>query len=290
MRRLYAELGGEKDRVIAAYAALDHAGEAPRKRKGSQSAFEYARRLWYNGVYHGWLSENPPPRSPRAKPKKLEKSVRIDRFEEALATLAADWLASPERPKLAPDCIAHWNTLIEQWILAEDLPLLVRKGSVKGIARRHKSGREVIQCDNSPAHWSFMGCFAGSTPSLDDVRDQLARKTLPITMARSRDIARHLDDESYEVGGFLGYGEYGTPLKFGDGYSYKLCHIDGVGIGKKGSPESLDIQLLEDHMRRLLRPDNMFLIPQRYAGLGECEAFVQVFRQHRDLATSLDSE
>jgi hypothetical protein len=40
----------------------------------------------------------------------------------------------------------------------------------------------------------------------------------------------------------------------------------------------LPVGVLEAHIRLLLDPANMIVVPLEYAGVGECEAFLDVFR------------
>jgi hypothetical protein len=56
MRRVWAQFGPNEARVIAAYAAEERAGRAPRKlNTHGESPEEYARRLLYDGVTKNWL-------------------------------------------------------------------------------------------------------------------------------------------------------------------------------------------------------------------------------------------
>ena len=36
------------------------------------------------------------------------------------------WANSPQRPRIAPQALKHWDDLITQWI-ASDLPIVIRK-------------------------------------------------------------------------------------------------------------------------------------------------------------------
>lgn len=56
MRRVWARFGPSEERVVAAYAAEERAGTAPRaSNTRGESPEEYARRLLYDGFAKGWL-------------------------------------------------------------------------------------------------------------------------------------------------------------------------------------------------------------------------------------------
>ena len=75
-------------------------------------------------------------------------------------------------------------------------------------------------------------------------------------------------------GGFIGKSKYGQVNKFTDGRAYKLCHLEGVGLGSRGEVEEFEEMTPREHMQRPLDPSNMILVPLRYSGVGECQAFV----------------
>ena len=59
MRNLYKRLGGDRDQVVAAYAAAERSGNVARARNSRGiNADEYARRLWNDGVLLGWLNDH----------------------------------------------------------------------------------------------------------------------------------------------------------------------------------------------------------------------------------------
>ena len=56
MRDLYRRLGGDQDRVIAAYAAAERRGDVRRASNvRDMEPEEYARRLYADGVVKGWI-------------------------------------------------------------------------------------------------------------------------------------------------------------------------------------------------------------------------------------------
>jgi hypothetical protein len=123
-----------------------------------------------------------------------------------------------------------------------------------------------------------MGCCAGERPSLEDVRAQLAGGELPLAMARARSEKALIDAGTHiSCGGFISKSKYGQVNKFTDGRAYKLCHLKAVGLGSRGEVEDFHEADLRDHMLRLLKPSNMVVVPLRYAGVGECQAFLDAF-------------
>ena len=56
MRNLHRRLGGDHDKVVAAYAAAERSGEVQRASNVREmEPEEYAERLYRDGVKKGWL-------------------------------------------------------------------------------------------------------------------------------------------------------------------------------------------------------------------------------------------
>ena len=55
-----------------------------------------------------------------------------------------------------------------------------------------------------------------------------------------------------------------------------FCH----GSGHRGDPCEAPIASIEDHFRRLLAPDNLFVVPKVWSGLGEMPEMIAAAR-HR---------
>ena len=56
MRNLYRRIGGDRDQVVAAYAAAERRGEVTRASNvRNVEPEEYAGRLYADGVKKGWL-------------------------------------------------------------------------------------------------------------------------------------------------------------------------------------------------------------------------------------------
>ncbi len=56
MRNLFRRFGGDHDRIVAAYAAAERAGDVQRASnvRGMEPE-EYAERLYQDGIKKGWL-------------------------------------------------------------------------------------------------------------------------------------------------------------------------------------------------------------------------------------------
>jgi len=100
----------------------------------------------------------------------------IDSFGQA-------WANSPSRPCPSASAIAHWSELLAAWVAADDLPLFVRKHSNnRGSLVSHSSGRSLVPCDNSPAHWAYVMASNGECPSLQDIRALFVKDAIPVAM------------------------------------------------------------------------------------------------------------
>jgi hypothetical protein len=162
---------------------------------------------------------------------------------------------------------AHWDRLIAHWIADTSLPLLIRK-TEKGIARgevvRHKSGRDLVPTDNSPASWSYMAAFEAQCPSIEDIGQALMDDTIPMAMVMDREMkarARYKCCRS----------ESSTPNKRG----WKVCHKRPVGLHGRTSLTERPITELCEHFRDFLSPSNIFLVPLLLGGLGEVPHFIE---------------
>ena len=60
---------------------------------------------------------------------------------------------------------------------------------------------------------------------------------------------------------------------------WKICHIDPVGIGKKGIFANIPMETLKQHFRKYMSPHNMFLVPKQWAGLGEMPEMIKAAQE-----------
>ena len=185
------------------------------------------------------------------------------------------WASSKDRPRVQSDVKRHWDELIDAWA-DSDLPLVVRESSgLRGGTVAHSGGRTIVFADNSPAQWAFMRAFQGYTYSLEEIRSELESGRIPFAFATKR-------SEKSQM-------KYKGTLSAKDNLNkrgWKLCHIDGVGLRSATLLEDFKIELLLKHFRLLLKPSNHFLVPLRWAGLGELPEVIDEVRNY-ELGTAL---
>ncbi len=77
-------------------------------------------------------------------------------------------------------------------------------------------------------------------------------------------------------------GRYALP-------NWKLCHIQPVGFNTNTSIEDLEISAIEDHFRKYVNPNNMFILPKEIGYLGEIDVFIKN-RSDKNKANSFSAE
>ncbi|RYG94324.1 MAG: hypothetical protein EON58_16510 [Alphaproteobacteria bacterium] len=157
--------------------------------------------------------------------------IASDKMSTHLAEMAEIWKECSDRPRPMETALMHWRELVDTWIGDQSLPLLVRKGGLRGCPFKHISGRDVILTDNSPAHWMYSGSTQEKYPTRDGVQNALTLQLLPVRMifnatekqARQKHL---LANPEAMMGGLLNPKKgYGSMNKWIDGRSYKLAHI-----------------------------------------------------------------
>ncbi len=206
----------------------------------------------------------------RRRAEANQKAKSNGDFDRLLQRLADAWCNSSIRPRLDSEVLQTWDRLIEEWIEAQDIPLLIRKSESaagRGWVIRHNTGRELVPTDNTPANWGLTLALAGTCPSLENVRGPVAENALPVAMA--------LKKKEREGARFKG-----TRAAFADlnSLGWKVCHKAHVALRGQGSMTGYRIDVLQNHFRRFLAPSNMFLVPKRLAGLGELPHMVSAMR------------
>jgi hypothetical protein len=174
------------------------------------------------------------------------------------------WAVSPSRPKPATPVIEHWSKLLIEWANVEDLPLFVRKhNNNRGSVILHDSGRSIIPCDNSPAHWAYVMASQGECPSLKDIRALLAGDLIPVAMIQ-KTIEKQTAEYHCNLSKRFNVNEFG----------WKLAHIEGVGLNTRTSISTIPMERLVARFRLLMAPANMFVVPLIWAGIAEIEAVI----------------
>lgn len=175
------------------------------------------------------------------------------------------WAIHPSRPKPATHVVEHWSKLLEEWAGTEDLPLFVRKHDKnRGSVIAHSSGRSLVPCDNSPAHWSYVLASQGECPSIDDIRSCLASDSIPVAMIQ-KVVEKPIAKYHCTLAKRFNVNEFG----------WKLAHIKGIGLKTRTSISSIPLERLAAQFRSLMAPANMFVVPREWAGIAEIEAVIQ---------------
>ncbi len=171
------------------------------------------------------------------------------------------WKESPSNPTTSVDVINYWNNVMIEWVKNKEMPLIIRRPKDKrGHVYIHETGREIIISDNTPATWVMYHVLDKKKLPLHEIRQLLEQKEIPIALALTRiekEGAKHTKTQ----------GEFALS-------DWKVCHIEEIGLNKRGDIEHIDINLLEKHFVNFLSPKNMFLIPKSIAGLGEVQEFI----------------
>ena len=186
-----------------------------------------------------------------------------DEVRDGLKELAISIGGSPGCLRFVEESVrVRWKKLLDEWELAEDIPLLVRKGSGKrGSVVLHESGRELVLCDNSPAQWGCWLAVAGRLLSVAEVRESFKRDEIPVAMVLTR---KEREQARYRCS----LGEYNVNV-----HGWKLCHIEPVGMNARKPLEELPITQVQAAFRNFLDPANYFLLAKPLGGLGEVKVF-----------------
>ena len=172
------------------------------------------------------------------------------------------WRNSPNNPQIDIEVLTNWNSLIEEWIADKDMPLIVRKETNKrGQSFVHPCGREIIVSDNTVAIWAYYNVLRGGVFTLSQIKELLSQKELPVVFMATKEIkAKAKYTKSL--------GRYALS-------DWKLCHIQPVGFNTNTSIEDLEISDIEDHFRKYVNPNNMFVLPKEIGYLGEIDVFIE---------------
>ncbi len=178
-------------------------------------------------------------------------------ISDTIHLLGKQWAASDLCPKIQPDILEGWDRLLNDWIADNALPLIIRKGGIKGSEVIHSTGRSIILADNSSAQWACHLALLGTVPTLKNIRDQLSDDEIPMAFAIP---AAQLDHVKFRC--TLGQWSVNTA-------GWKLCHIKPVGLNNRAPVEQIEIETLKSAFFDLMRPSNHFLLPKKWGGLGE---------------------
>ena len=192
-----------------------------------------------------------------------------DQLSQAIREAGKQWAISELRPRLDFQIERDWDKLITDWANSS-LPLVIRKddGGMRGDVVLHKTGRQLVFADNSPAQWAFSRAYSGSRYSLSEIKTLFENDLIPFAYATKKDEK--------------GKMEYKCTLASKDNvnkYGWKLCHHRAVGLNKKDKAADLPIELLQQHFCSFLMPSNHFLVPKLWGGFGELPEVIEEVRR-----------
>ena len=197
--------------------------------------------------------------SKRCKPT---KDLVGEEIRKKIKEIGILWRNSPNNPQINVEVLDNWNKLIEEWIADKDMPLIIRKETNKrGQSFVHPCGREIIISDNTVAKWVYSNVLNGKLYTLAQIKELLSRNELPMVFMSTKEIRAN--------------AKYTKQL---DRYAlsgWKLCHIQPVGFNTNTSIENLEISDIEDHFRKYVNPNNMFILPKEIGDLGEIDVFIK---------------
>ena len=192
----------------------------------------------------------------------LTKDLVGEEIRMKIKEIGSLWRNSPNNPQIDVKVLKNWNNLIEEWIADKDMPLIIRKEiNKRGQSFEHPSGREIIVSDNTVAIWTYSNVLKGTVFSLSQIKELLRQKELPMVFSATKDIKAK--------------AKYTKPLGSYALPNWKLCHIQPVGFNTNTSIEDLEISDIEDHFRKYVNPNNMFVLPKEIGYLGEIDAFIE---------------
>ncbi|MGO9200738.1 MAG: hypothetical protein ACLQM8_09380 [Limisphaerales bacterium] len=187
----------------------------------------------------------------------------------AAEALSVAYAHSPIRPRLAQPVLRQWGGLIDAWSEDSSLPLFIRKWrDNRGSTVKHlATGRLLVPCDNSPASWAVATAFAaGIATELEGIHHGFQH--IPIAMV--------LSPKERQTAQFTAVL---LPHHNVNTYSWKLDHIEGVGLNRRAAIEGMDIEALKRHFRLLMKPSNIVLVPMALKGLGDLPMFLDIIKR-----------
>ena len=191
-----------------------------------------------------------------------QKDIVGDDIRQKIKEIGILWRNSPHNPLIDSEVVKKWENLIEEWVADETMPLIIRKETSKrGQVFNHPCGREIIVSDNSVAIWVFSNVLKGKVFTLSDIKELLQNNELPMVFMATKEIKEK--------------AKYTKPLGSYALLNWKVCHIQPVGFNTNVSIKDLEISDIEDHFRKYVNPNNMFLLPKEIGCLGEIDVFIK---------------
>ena len=194
------------------------------------------------------------------------KDLVREKIRMKIKEIGTLWRNSPNNPQIDVEVLENWSNLIEEWIADKDMPLIIRKETNKrGQSFVHPCGREIIVSDNTVAIWAYSNVLKGTVFTLSQIKELLSQKELPVVFMATKDIKAK--------------AKYTKPLGSYALSDWKLCHIQPVGFNTHTSIEDLEISDIEDHFRKYVNPNNMFVLPKEIGYLGELDVLLEELKR-----------
>lgn len=191
-------------------------------------------------------------------------------ISNGITRLGRIWAASSICPRVTGRAATSWTRLLRLWADDPGIPLLVRKGSsIRGSEICHSSGRKIVPCDNSPAQWAYNLAIQGKVPSMGEIKRDFASDRIPVSFAHRKNEKKH---RRYHCT----LGSHTVNKK-----KWKLCHIEGVGLRNRQALADVDLDLLKKRFFLLMAPQNHFLLPIGWGGIGEVKEFIRGYSDFR---------
>lgn len=195
-------------------------------------------------------------------PTKDRKDLVGDDIREKMKELGQLWHNSPNNPLIDDEVLRKWGNLIDEWVVDEDMPLIIRKETSKrGQSFTHPCGREIIVSDNTVALWVYSNVLKGKVFTLLQIKELLRQNELPMVFMATKEIKAK--------------AKYTKPLSSNALADWRLCHIEPVGFNTNTRIENLEISDIEEHFRKYVNPNNMFVLPKEIGYLGEIDIFIK---------------
>ena len=122
------------------------------------------------------------------KPKQTTPDLVGDNIRRKIKEIGQLWRSSEFNPKISKETLDYWNKIINDWVDAKDMPLIVRKDiKFRGQSFIHPTGREIIVSDNTFAIWVYGQVMKQHTPTLKEIKEMLQNNMIPMLFMRTKD-------------------------------------------------------------------------------------------------------
>lgn len=191
-----------------------------------------------------------------------QKDLVGEEIRMKIKEIGALWHNSLNNPQIDVEILDKWNKLIEEWVADKSMPLIIRKETNKrGQSFMHPSGREIIISDNTVAIWVYYNVLNDKVFTISQIKELLNQNELPMVFMATKGVRAN--------------GKYTKPLGSCRLSDWKLCHIQSVGFNTNTNIDDLDISDIEDHFKKYVNPNNMFVLPKEIGYLGEIDIFIK---------------